>query len=167
MAYYDALVSAWNAGAVPSGVTGAPLAGTTPQKLALLNAWTVAGPPQDIPMASVVAYLALNGKLAGLQAYAASAASGATFLTQAQVAARELVALMSVPSITAFEMSNPAIYAGVSGFLTALAGDSVSGITSADVSNLMAMSATAKPWWQAQGYGGPLNANDLDAAGLS
>lgn len=48
MAYYDALIAAWNnATQPPPGVTGAPLTQgmTTAQKVATVNAWKVAGPP--------------------------------------------------------------------------------------------------------------------------
>lgn len=45
MSYYTSLIAAWNAGTVPSGATGSALTGlTTAQKLANINAWTVAGP---------------------------------------------------------------------------------------------------------------------------
>lgn len=51
MAYYDALVTAWNgATQPPTGVTGAALTGgmTTLQKITAINAWTVLG--AAIPM---------------------------------------------------------------------------------------------------------------------
>ena len=42
MAYYDALVSAWNTGTVPTGVVGTALTSqTTAQKLININNWTV------------------------------------------------------------------------------------------------------------------------------
>jgi hypothetical protein len=149
MAYYDAFISKWNT-----------LSGTTAQKLAEINALTVPGPNQDVPASQVIGYLALNGKLSGLQAYAASAPN-----TTAGVAARELVALFAMPTFSTFEMSNPTIYDGVEGFLTALAGDPNSGITSSDVTALLAMAATTEPWWQANGYTSAFNENDLEAAG--
>lgn len=45
MAYYDALIAAWNAGTVPNGATGSAFVGgdTTAQKLVKLNAWAVTG----------------------------------------------------------------------------------------------------------------------------
>jgi hypothetical protein len=44
MAYYTALISAWNTGTVPNGVTGSALTGqTTAQKLININGWTVTG----------------------------------------------------------------------------------------------------------------------------
>jgi hypothetical protein len=50
MAYYDALVAAWNgATQPPAGVTGTALTGlTTSQKISAVNGWTVAGPAQPM-----------------------------------------------------------------------------------------------------------------------
>ena len=66
MAYYTALITAWNAGTVPGGVTGSALTGTTAQKLAAVNAWTVSGPNVDVQPAQVVRYLSISLKLATL-----------------------------------------------------------------------------------------------------
>ena len=63
MAYYDALIAKW--ATLPSG-------DTTAQKLAALNALTVAGPIVDVSVSAVVGYLGLNGKLSGLIKYAAN-----------------------------------------------------------------------------------------------
>lgn len=154
MAYYDALKTAW--AALPSG-------DTTAQKLTAINAATVAGPAQDVPIGDVVAYLALQGKLSGLQAYVMAGTGNATALT----AAKELLTLLSTPSVTVFRMSNAETYATVQNFLEDLAADSGSGsgITSADVTNLLALAATAEPWWQSAGYTSPISLNDLEAAG--
>lgn len=51
MAYYDALIAAWNSGTQPpAGITGTALTGgmTTAQKLAAVNAWTIIGPPKKL-----------------------------------------------------------------------------------------------------------------------
>lgn len=57
MAYYTALIAAWNSVTQPpSGVTGAALTGlTTTQKIAAVNAWTVttAAVPMIIPTYSI------------------------------------------------------------------------------------------------------------------
>jgi hypothetical protein len=152
MAYYDALIARW-----------ATLAGTTAEKLAAINALTVAGPTTDVSVSAVVAYLALSGKLAGLEAYAQNPPSNAD--AQALVAARELVALMSSPNAPPFRMSDPAVYATVEGFLSALVADAATGITAENQAALLALAATAIPWWQASGYASPISQGDLDAAG--
>ncbi len=49
MAYYDKLIADWNNPTQPPpGVIGAPLAGTTAQKIAIVNAWKVAAPAQPM-----------------------------------------------------------------------------------------------------------------------
>ena len=57
MAYYTALIAAWNnATQPPPGVTGTALTGlTTAQKVAAVNAWTVAAPqPANIAVTSII-----------------------------------------------------------------------------------------------------------------
>lgn len=149
MAYYDTLVAQWGT-----------LTGTTAQKLVALNAQTVAGPKKDVPVSSVVGYLALNAKLSGVQKYASAPPA-----TEAGIAGAELVAILNCPNAPPFGMADPTTYAAVNGLLSALASDSTSGITSADVTALLALAATSVPWWQANGYSSPISASDLAAAG--
>jgi hypothetical protein len=152
MAYYDALVARW-----------ATLAGTTAEKLAAINALTIAGPMTDVTVAAVVATLALSGKLAGLQAYAQSPPSNAN--AEALVAARELVALLSSPNAPPFRMSDPTVYATIQNFLAALVADAATGIGATDEAALLSLAATTVPWWKANGYASPISQGDLDAAG--
>jgi hypothetical protein len=59
MAYYDALITAWNSATQPpSGVTGSGLVvgDTTAQKVAKINAWTVNGPAMPMLVQSTVIY---------------------------------------------------------------------------------------------------------------
>ena len=161
MAYYDALTALW--ATLPAG-------DTTAQKLAAVNAMTVAGPKQDVPIGAVAGYLALQGKLAALQDYAAAK----TGQPQAVVAARELVTLLAAPSVSSFRMSDPATYGAIAAFLNALAGDAASGITSGDVTALLALAqAPDISWCGANGYpdaaqgGGGLTLIDAEAAGLN
>ena len=138
-----------------------PASLTTAQKLAQLNATLVAGPPRDVPVSSVLGYLMLNNKLVGLQSYAASPPAGAS--PGAVVVAKELIAGFAFPSFTGFQMSNPTIYSQVSASLQALASDTLTGITSADVTALLNLAATTVPWWEANGYSGPITAAYLTA----
>jgi hypothetical protein len=161
MAYYDALVAKW-----------ATLSGTTAQKLAAINALTVAGPIVDVRVSAVVGYLGVNAKMSGLQSYAANAVAGQNGATTTSViAARELVAIMNCPNAPAFQMSNPTIYAAMETMLEALVADSTSGITAGDQAALLALAATSIPWWSAPvaqgggGLSGPISEADLEAAG--
>lgn len=163
MAYYDALVAAWNSTTQPpANVTGTGLSSsmTTAQKLAALNGWAVAGPNVNVNVSAVVGYLGLNGKLSALAKYAASPPA-----TAAGVAGQELLAIINCPNAPAFQTSNPTVYQTIEGMLTTLAGDANSGISSTDVTNLLALAATTVPWWQANGYGRPISMDDLTAAG--
>jgi hypothetical protein len=167
MAYYTALIAAWNgATQPPTGVTGTALISsmTTAQKLAAVNNWAVPGPNADVPVSAVVGYLGLQGKLSGLQAFAANPPSGDTN-TEAILAAKELVAIIGCPNAPDFGMSNSAYYSTIQGMLNALAADASSGITATDVTNLLALAATTVPWWQAGGYTSAISTADLGAAG--
>jgi hypothetical protein len=150
--YYDALTTKW-----------ATLSGTTNDKLVAINALTVAGPAKDVSASSVIGYLALNAKLSGLLAYAAAPPQGAQAVTV--VAAKELAALLSMPSFTTFYLSDPQVAAGVQVFLNALAGDAATGIAAADVTALLALGNTTIPWWASAGYSSSISLNDLGAAG--
>ena len=137
-------------------------AGTTDQKIAQLAAMTVQGPNVPVPLVSVVDYLAEVGKLAGLKTYAANPPA-----TEAGVAATQFFILMTLQGYV-FPMNLPATYASVQGFLNAWASDANTGITSADVTAILALAAGApSPWWQANNYGSPITVADATAAGLS
>jgi hypothetical protein len=160
MAYYDALVAEW--ATLSAG-------NSTAQKLAAINAMTVAGPNLDVAVSAVVGYLALNGKLSALQKYAASPPA-----TEAGIAGAELVALLMCPNAPAFRMSEVATYAAVSAFLNALADDSNSGIAANDVTSLLALAVgPTVTWCQANGYpdaalgGGGLTMIDVATASLT
>jgi hypothetical protein len=160
MAYYDALIAQW--ASLPAG-------DSTAQKLAAVNAMTVAGPNIDVAVSSVVGYLALNGKLSVLQKYAANPPA-----TEAGIAGAELVALLMCPNAPAFRMSDGTTYAAVSAFLNALAGDGNSGIAANDVTALLALATGPMvTWCHANGYpdaalgGGGLTMIDVAAAGLN
>lgn len=171
MSYYSSLISAWNSAIQPpAGITGAGLStnNTTDENLALLWAWTVPGPNVDVKVSSVVGYLALNSKLYNLQNYASTAVVGINGATTASVtAAKELVSLMASPNAPNFQTSVSSVYSTIQMMLEALASDSNTGITSTDVTNLLALAATTILWWQSVGLTSPPNIYDLQAAGLS
>lgn len=152
MSYYDALIAKWST-----------LTGTTAEKLGIINSLTAPGPIVDVPVSSVVGYLAFNGKLAGLLDYAAAPPSGA--VPMAVIAAKELSAYISSPNAPHFGMSNPANYAVVSSFLDALVSDPNTGLTATDKTNILALASSVLPWWKANGYTSPISDADLFAAG--
>lgn len=157
MTYYDALIAKW--------ATLTP--GTTAQKLASVNALTVAGPNVDVQPAQVVRYLAINLKLATLLKYAQSAPS-----TEAGACAAELAAVLGMGvNAPPFYTSQAADYAALQAMLTALSSDTNSGLIAADVTALLALASTTIPWWKATvvnsggGLSGLVSQADLAAAG--
>jgi hypothetical protein len=148
MAYYTALINAWNgATQPPTGVTGTGLTGgmTTAQKLAAVNAWTVVGAvPTTIYVTGVQVANCIN--------WAELAA-----LTDAQ---RKDVLLLCLQDGLLISGSAQLTHL-LPGML--LAYFSVSGPTITTLTALAA--ATPQPWWQYAGYPSAFNANDLAAAG--
>lgn len=134
---------------------------TTAAKLAQLNAMTVSGPNQDVSAQAVLGYLFLSGKMPELTAYAASPPPGAN--ATAVTAAKELTSA-TFADLGSIQMSNSAVYTAIQGMLNALAADSNTGITSTDVTALLALAAgVSQPWWQANGFPGPITAAYLAA----
>jgi hypothetical protein len=163
MAYYDALVAKWGDGT---------LTGTTDQKLAAINALGVAGPKADVPVSIVVGRLMLSGAYLTLAAFAKGATNGTQTHDDALTAAQMLMALITTPNAPAFATSDPADYATIKGMMDAVLAQEVAqpgstGFTQAVHDGLLSLAETSIPWWQANGYTSPFNANDLAAAGVS
>lgn len=145
MAYYTALTTAWNGAQPPAGVTGTALTAgmTTAQKLAAVNAWTVAAPKAAILSPSQILNAVVFADLAAL-----------TQLTLTQLTL--LLAGSSVDASigTPIRAGIQAIFAGKTATLANL------GALVAPFDNATAL------WTLANGYP-PLNANDATASGLA
>lgn len=169
MAYYDALIAAWNgATTIPAGVMGtAFVAGdTTAQKLAKINAWTVLGPKQDVRVGDVIHYLGVAGLLTAMEDWLAGLASPTpSNVITARIAAKELLRVIASSHVDSFKMSDPATYSQMQGMLNALAASPPGFLSAQNVSDLLAMAATAVAWWQSAGYTSPFSNADLAAAG--
>ena len=165
MTYYTALATEWAA------ITAANPGYTSAQKLAAINALAVPGPTVDVAASAVLGYLMLNVKLGALQAYAASPPNGSSPSVVALVV--ELLSAFSYPAFGTFQASNPTVYSTLNTMLTAMTTDAHTGLTSTDVTAIMALAQTTIPWWQAtiaQGGGGlssPVGVGDLSAASLT
>ena len=146
MAYYTALISAWNTGTVPTGVVGAALTGqSTAQKLININGWTVTA---TIP----AAYTITGSQIA-------SCINWAEF--NALTAARQtaVLALCAIPSLSVGSSA---------GEIALLADGMIIAYFPAAGPTITALSALApgaQPWWQNNGYSGPFSQADLTAAG--
>ena len=151
MAYYTALIAAWNgATQPPTGVAGTALTGlTTANKLIAVNGWTVAGEAQKaILIPSTILNAILFADLAAL--------------TQLQVT--QLTLLLAGSSVDA--SSGTSIRAGIQALFASKA------TTLANLAALVAPFDSPKIlWWQATvaqggaGLSSPVSANDLAAAG--
>jgi hypothetical protein len=147
MAYYTALINAWNTGTVPGGVTGSALTGqTTAVKLANINAWTVTG--------------VVPTTLYATGAQIANCFNWTEFAALLPAQQTNLLALCSISGPLLGGSANTANI--VDGMLLSY----FSNHAGATITNLTALAqGTVQPWWQANGYGGPFNQNDLTAAG--
>lgn len=159
-ANYQALAAQW-----------ATLTGTTAEKLAAVNAMTVADGHVDVDISSIVGTLMLSGAYLPLVAFSQTAANSVAVHDQALIAAKMLVACITIPNAPSFGMSDPTKYATIKGLLdailaqeTALAGST--GITQAVHDQLLALADRVKPWWAANGYTSAFNDNDIAIAGL-
>lgn len=151
MAYYTALIAAWNgATQPPTGVTGTGLSGgdTTAQKLAKVQAWTVSG---SVPTVLNVTGVQLLNCINWTEFNALTAAQQQNLLLMCVndgllLGGSSNTAQMADGMLLAYftNHSGPTIVA-----LTALA------------------QATVSPFWQSVGLSGPITQPDLTAAGLS
>lgn len=148
MAYYDALVAAWNgATQPPAGVTGTAITSgmTTAQKLAAVNGWTVANPQKAILTPSAILNAVVPADLAAL--------------TSTQVAVFTLVLQGSTVDASIGTTVRAAVQTIFTGKTTTL---SQLGALVAPYDN------ATQPWYQANGYGtAPLTLATVAAAGLS
>jgi hypothetical protein len=147
MAYYTALITAWNgATQPPTGVTGTALTGlTTANKLIAVNGWTVVGTAQHaILTPSQILNAVVFADLAGL--------------TQLQVSQLTLLlqgAQVDASVGTPIRLGIQALFAGKT-------------TTLANLGALVApFDSPVVPWWQANSYPRAFDLGDVAAAGLS
>jgi hypothetical protein len=165
-----ALQAVWSLTALPTDASGDAFADgdTAAQKLVKLNAWTVAGPKQDVPFSSVIGYLGLQGKTAMLQAFAKTAqAVESGSQTPAQVAAISLVSTLANPNAQVFRTADDTVYAAIGTMLTALVSDEGTGLTADDKTALLALADSTLPWWKFVGSAAPFSTSVVAAASLS
>jgi len=140
MAYYDALKTKW------ATLTST----TTDAKLAEINALTVQGPSRPVPIADVMTYLRSNNLWLPIKASAAGGTS---------VGAAAAVDLNSDLRMQTIDMTLPLVSTMLADLVTHTL------LTQDQANTLVAMGTPQIPWWQANGYTSPFNANDLEAAG--
>ena len=146
MAYYDALIAAWNAGGVPSGASGTAIVGgmTTDQKMAAVNSWTVSGPTNLVVVSTYKIFNAMDPT------------EFAALTTAQQTRVRDILSMGTVDGSAGTH---------VNAVLTAVFGAGTN-----TRANLVALANTFKttvPWWRANGYGRQFDTGDIAAAGVS
>lgn len=139
MAYYDALIAKWST-----------ITGTTAQKLAAVNALTIAGPTQPVPVLTLMTYLRTNNLWMQIKAAVGTSAGAAA-----------AVDYNSDPRVENIDVPLPIVQA--------MLGEMKSKglLSDQNIADINAMAVSQVPWWQANGYSGPFNGNDLLAGGLS
>lgn len=149
MAYYDALIAAWNGATQPPvGVTGAPLTAqmSPAQKIATINGWTITG---SLP----TSFFVTGAQVLNCINYAEFKALTATQQSN-------LLAMLAVPGNLLGGSGSVAFM--VDGMII----DFFLAAGPKTIAALMALAqASVTPWWQANGYSSAIGASDLAAAG--
>lgn len=141
--------------------TWAGLSGTTVAKLATINAMTVAGPLQDVSVGTILQYLVSHGRIAGLNSFVNATPSNP--VPAALLAASYLQAILAGADGSTVRFASQT---GLLAILNHLTDDARIGITAGDITALNnAASTPAAPWWQSNGFSGPIQVSDLINAG--
>jgi hypothetical protein len=151
MAYYDALVAAWNnATQPPPGVTGTGLLGgdTTAQKIAKVNAWTVTG--------AVPTVLSVTGN------QVLNCINWTEFNALTAQQQSNLLEMCACPGLLLGGTANTTqmVDGMLLAYFTNHVGPTITALTA------LAQS-TVQPWWQANGYTRPFTTADATLAGVS
>lgn len=148
MAYYDALIAKW-----------ATLTGATAEKLAAINALTVAGPTVTVSRGDIRQHFDNMVDANGAPVWEdIEAHKGDT--SALGVACRAALRLRDAPGDYPPVDVNAVMFQQQ---LAALVTGTV--LTQAQSDSTTALGATQIPWWQSAGYSSPINGNDLVAAG--
>jgi hypothetical protein len=151
MAYYSALIAAWNSSIQPpAGVTGTGLSSgmTTQTKMNTVNAWTVTAPSIEMIIPTYKIYNLVNGT------------EFAALSTANQQLVRDILFMGSVDASSGTQIRSRIISIFPSSTLTFA---SLAALASA-------YDTPQVPWWGSSNGGGltsPVNSADLAIAGLS
>jgi hypothetical protein len=147
-------------------------AGTTSAKIAQVNAMTVAGPNVDVAIPQVEGYLLLQGIYPTVTTFAAGSPNGNQVHDAALTALKTFVAWIALPNAPPVHFSDPTVSAQVTAMAGAVAAQEAAtpgstGFTQAVHDGLLALGQTKQPWWQANGFFGPVTLVDAANNGLS
>jgi hypothetical protein len=146
-----------------------PEHGSLPAKIALVNSMEVPGPTQDIPLSAIRERLA--PRMGHLECFALAArtreirawlrmppvsqsVTSAVYLLQLLASAERAIGQHKLPVLKSL--------------LADLAGDEASGVSRELADEVLALSRSTVPWWQAHGFSQPgVGVYDAIAAGVS
>ena len=145
--------------------------GSPQDKLAEINAMTVATSTIDVALPQVAGYLLLNGVYPTVLTFAAGSLTGVSVHDNALIALKTLVAWMSIPNAPPIQFTNPVVNAQIVAFADAImaqetASAGSTGFTQAIRDGLLALGQVVSPWWKANGFSGPVTIYDAANNGL-
>lgn len=149
------------------------LSGTTvADKLAALNAITVAGPNIDVTVQQVAGYLLLQGVYPTIAAFAQGSPNSTQPHDGALTAAKSFMAWFTMPNPPDVRMSQAAVVEEVTQMGNAMvaqeaASPGSTGFTQAILNGLLALGQTTISWGLANGFNGPVTEADVTNAGLT
>jgi hypothetical protein len=144
---------------------------TTTDKLATLNAMTVAGPAVDVSIQQVMGFLLINGIYPTIAAFAGTTANSTQPHDGALQAAKTFMAWIELQNAPPVHMSQSSVVDAVTQMGNAMvaqetASPGSTGFTQAILNELLALGQTTQPWWQANGFSGPVTSADAASAGV-
>ena len=137
---------------------------------ATLNAKTIQGASVDTSIGAVLGYLALNGELLQLLAFAKEQPTGDKLHDGALGAAATLAVLIGATQPPPLSTSDPIAFAKMKAMLDVLlaqeqAAPNSTGVTQEVHDGLLALTeGPAMPWWQSIGASSPFNRYDIERA---
>lgn len=140
---------------------------TTADKMSALNHVTAIGPARDVLRSEIKKVLSVNGTMTKMQAYVANP----TAATQPCLTATNyIVALITYEAALAsvgdtLKTSDPTNLNTIQSMVPNLLSDPNNGLTQDVMDQVMALITPRVPWWQANGFSGPILVSDLIAAG--
>lgn len=147
-------------------------AGSTADKVAQVNATMVAGPNIDVAIPQVAGYLLLQGIYPTVVAFAAGSPNSDPVHDGALTALKTFVAWLALPDAPPVHFSDPVVMAEVTAMAQAVAAQEAAspgstGFTQPVYQGLLALGQTTLPWWQANGFDGPVTLADVANGGLT
>jgi hypothetical protein len=137
---------------------------STSDKMLQLNGTIVPGPAMDVSRAAIKATLAGGGTLVAMEHYITNPAATQPALR----ATNYILALIDFEASAVGDMlptSVPGNLTMIERFVPNLLADPANGMTVDMINQVMALITPPIPWWQANGFQGPVLVSDLITAG--